>query len=156
MNILDYVSKSHVKTATVEIDGQSLDFFYKELTGEESEIITDKIAGVFSMMQKQKENQNYTPDGDEIKSINAMRDYTLFYQLCDADGNRLFESCEEMKKRMPVKLLDAAQRGIQKAISQEDAEKNLKSRNGSAGYSDSQTDKIQASKTSLETTPPMN
>lgn len=148
MNILDYISKTHVKTATVEFNNQSINFFYKELNGTESEIVTEKIGGVLAFVNKQRANENYTPEGEELKSLNAMRDWTLFYQLCDAEGNRLFDTIEQMRDSIPVKLLDLASKGIQKSITAEEAEKNSGNRTGYVGSSDSQTEKTPALKTS--------
>ncbi|MCW8960204.1 MAG: hypothetical protein OQK29_01490 [Ignavibacteriaceae bacterium] len=124
MNLLDYVSKSHVKTATVEYNGEKLDFFYRDITAAESELITEKVSGVLAFVEKQKKDAEKMPDGEEIKSMNDVRDLTLFYQICDQAGDKLFKSIEEMKAKIPVKLLDAAQKAIQKSITTEQAEKN--------------------------------
>ncbi len=124
MNILDYVSKSHVKTTTVEYNDEKLDFFYRDITAAESELITEKVSGVLSFVQKQKSEAGSMPDGDEIRSMNDVRDLTLFYQLCDEKGGKLFSDIKEMKAKIPVKLLDAAQKAIQKTLTTEDAAKN--------------------------------
>ena len=124
MNILDYVSKSHVKTTTVEYNDEKLDFFYRDITAAESELITEKVSGVLSFVQKQKSEAGSMPDGDEIRSMNDVRDLTLFYQLCDESGGKLFADIKEMKAKIPVKLLDAAQKAIQKTLTTEEAAKN--------------------------------
>ena len=148
MNLLDYVSTTHVKIAKLEYDGQQLDFFYKDLTGAEGEQVTEKIGSVLAMVAKQKKDVEYMPTGDELKDMNLMRDYTLWLQICDQSGARLFETMDEMKNKIPAKLLDIASKAIQKTVTTEDAEKNLKSLSGSAGYSDLQTAKTPALATS--------
>jgi len=152
MNLLDYVSTTHVKVAKLEYDNQQLEFFYKDLTGAEGELVTDKIGSVLAMVSKQKKDVEYMPTGDELKDMNLMRDYTLYLQLCDQSGARLFESIDEMKNKIPAKLLDVASKAIQKTVTTEEAEKNLNSLSGSAGFSDSPTDKTPALATSSTTT----
>ena len=156
MNLLDYVSTTHVKVAKLEYDGQDLEFFYKDLTGAEGEQVTDKIGSVLAMVAKQKKDAEYMPTGDELKDMNLMRDYTLWLQLCDQSGAKLFESIDDMKNKIPAKLLDIASKAIQKTVTTEEAEKNLKNLSGSGGYSDSQTDKTPALQTSSTPTAKVN
>jgi len=79
------------------------------------------------------------------------RDFTLMLQLCDESGVRSFDSVEEMRKQIPARILDLASKATAK-VTTEDAGKNLKSLSGSAGYSDSQTDKTPALSPSSKTT----
>ena len=155
MNLLDYVSKTHVKTAKFNYDGQELEFFYRDLTGAEGELVTEKLAGVMAMISKQKADVNYLPSSDELKDMNLMRDYTLWLQLCNEVGGRLFESVDMMKAIIPVKILDLATKAMPKT-NVELAEKNSKNLTGSAGSSDSQTDKTPALKKSSTPTAKVN
>ena len=123
MNLLDYVSKTHVRTAKFDYEGEELEFFFKDLTGEEGELVTEKLSGVMGMISKQKADENYLPSSAELKDMNLMRDYTLWLQLCNEAGERSFKSLEEMKKVIPVKILDIASKAIPQA-SIEIAEKN--------------------------------
>jgi hypothetical protein len=155
MNLLDYVSKTHVKTARFDYEGQELEFFYKDLTGTEGELVTEKLSGVMAMISKQKADANYLPSSNELKDMNLMRDFTLWLQLCNAAGENEFHDVEAMKAVIPVKILDLASKAIPKA-SIELAEKNSKNLSGLGGCSDSQTDKTPRSKVSLTTTATMS
>ena len=155
MNLLDYVSKTHVKTAKLNYDGQELEFYYKDLTGSEGEIITDKLGGLMAVISKQKKDDDYLPTSEELRDMNAMRDYTLFLQLCDESGVKCFETVEAMKEAVPAKLLDYVSKAMPK-VNHEVAEKNSGNLNGSVGCSDSQTDKTVQLKTSSETTQAVN
>lgn len=151
INLLDYVSKIHVKTAKFEYDGQELEFFYKDLTGTEGELVTEKLSGVMVMVRKQKDDISYLPSSKELKDMNLMRDFTLWLQLCDENGVRSFDDVEKMKAVIPVKILDLASKAMPKTTI-EIAEKNSKSLSGSDGCSDSQIDKTHQSKKSSKTT----
>ena len=152
INLLDYVSKIHVKTAKFNYDGQELEFFFKDLTGTEGELVTEKLSGVMRMVKNQKNDVDYLPSAKELKEMNLMRDFTLWLQLCDESGVRSFENVEKMKAVIPVKILDLASKAMPKTT-HELAEKNLKNLSGSDGSSDSQIDKtpqLNESSTSIQ------
>lgn len=155
MNLLDYVSTKHVKTAHLEYGGEKIEFYYRDLTGAEGELVSEKVANVMATVAKQKKDPDYVPTSEELKEVNLMRDYTIFLQACDEQGNAVFESVEQMKEKVPAKLLDAVSKAIQN-VSVQEAEKNSKNLNGSAGYSDSQESAKPALQTSSKPIPSVN
>jgi len=155
INLLDYVSRTHVKTAIFNYEGQELEFFYKDLTGTEGELITEKLSDVMTMVKNQKSSKDYVPTSEDLKAMNNMRDLTLWLQLCDEDGKRSFDDVDAMKATIPVKILDLASKAMPQTTI-ETAEKNSKSLNGSAGFSDSQTGKTAQLKESSTNTASVN
>lgn len=155
MNLLDYVSTKHVKTADLEYDGQKIEFYYRDLTGAEGEKVSEKVANVMATVAKQKKDPDYVPTSDELKEVNLMRDYTIYLQACDEQGNPVFESVEDMKQKVPAKLLDLVSKAIQN-VSVKEAEKNSPNLNGSAGYSDLPESEKPALKTSSKPTASVN
>ncbi len=104
---------------------------------------------------KQKKDPHYVPTSDELKEVNLMRDYTIYLQACNPDGTPCFESVDDMKNKVPAKLLDIVSKSIQN-VNIKQAEKNLPSLNGSAGYSDSQESAKPALNTSSKPTASVN
>lgn len=155
MNLLDYVSTTHVKTANLEYNGQQIEFYYRDLTGAEGEKVSEKVANVMATVAKQKKDPDYVPTSGELKEVNLMRDYTIFLQACDEQGNPVFESVDQMKEKVPAKLLDMVSKAIQN-VSVKEAEKNSQSLNGSAGYSDLQEKEKPALQTSSKPTASVN
>lgn len=129
MNLLEYVSKTHVKVAKFEYDGQEFDFWYRDLTGAESEIVTGGMGGIMKMIKNQKQDADFMPTEEDLLSMNAQRDLTLWMQLCNEQGERSFPDVDAMKKVIPAKMLDLASKAISK-LSPGEAEKNLENLNG--------------------------
>lgn len=123
MDILEYISESNpVEKLSVEFDGKKINFHIKNLTQAEVEAMSASQNKLIPIWKKQKNDQDLTDE--EMTELLAYQSDQAYQVLCKADGSPLYDSKEEMKKKIPGRLFKAVANAITEHNALEDAEKN--------------------------------
>lgn len=123
MNLLEFIEQEGTTDQlSVSYKGEQVSFFVKNLTQAEVEAMNADQSKLLPIYNKQEKGQELSES--EFKLLLSFQSEQAFRVLCDKDGNQLFASVDEMRKKIKGKLFKLISEAIQKDNKIEEAEKN--------------------------------
>jgi N-acyl-D-aspartate/D-glutamate deacylase len=123
MNIIEFIEQeSDVEQLSVKYKGKQVEFYVKNLSQAEIEEMNAAQLKLKPIYDKQQKGEDL--EDEEARKMFAFQSDQAFNLLCDSNGNRLFNTADEMRQKIKGKLFKAIADKITEENKLEEAEKN--------------------------------